>query len=112
MSWNYLKRSAISDIGENWVKIYCYPFHSSVHVRFLVDKTALGQIFLEVIQFCPDSIIRPMLHTHLRIITFLDQTDNGEKPGENPYNSVFFPTSGNAEQKVFSHNFIGVSSSP
>jgi glycopeptide antibiotics resistance protein len=70
MAWNYPKRSAISEIEENWFKIYCYSFHSSVHVRFLLDKTALGQFFLEVILFCPVSIIPPMLHAHLLLNTF------------------------------------------
>ena len=88
-------------------------FHSSVHVRFLVDKTVLGQFFLQVILFCPVNIIPLMLHTHLHLNTILNLTDNGEKPEENPNNAVFFPTSGNVGQKVFfSHNFIGFSSSP
>jgi hypothetical protein len=36
-----------------------------VHVRFVVDKLALGQALLPVLQFSPVSIIPPMRHTHL-----------------------------------------------
>jgi hypothetical protein len=37
----------------------------SVHVRFMVDKVALGQVFLRVLRFSPVSIIPPGLHTHI-----------------------------------------------
>jgi len=43
----------------------------SVHVRFVVDKVALGQVFLQILQFSPFSIIPPILHTyfiHLSLI--------------------------------------------
>jgi hypothetical protein len=35
----------------------------SVHVRLVVDKVALGQVFLRVRPFSPVSVIPPMLHT-------------------------------------------------
>jgi hypothetical protein len=35
-----------------------------VHVRFVVDELALGQVLLPVLRF-PVSIIPPVLHTHL-----------------------------------------------
>jgi hypothetical protein len=37
----------------------------SIHVGFVVDKVALAQVFLRVLQFCPASIIPPLLHTHM-----------------------------------------------
>jgi hypothetical protein len=37
---------------------------NSVHVRFVVDKVALGLVFIPVHPFSPVSIIPQMLHTH------------------------------------------------
>jgi hypothetical protein len=37
----------------------------SVHVGSVVDKVALGQVFLRVLQFSPVNITSPLLHTHL-----------------------------------------------
>jgi hypothetical protein len=34
----------------------------SVHVRFVVDKVALGQVFLRVLRFSPVNLIPPVLH--------------------------------------------------
>jgi hypothetical protein len=34
----------------------------SMHVRFVVDKVALGQVFRRVRQFPPVSFIPPVLH--------------------------------------------------
>jgi hypothetical protein len=34
------------------------------HTIFAMDKVALWQVFLPVLQFCTVSIIRPLLHTH------------------------------------------------
>jgi hypothetical protein len=39
----------------------------SVLVRFVVDKVALGQVFLQILRFSPVSIIPPILHTHLHL---------------------------------------------
>ena len=39
--------------------------HSALRVGFVVDKVALGQFFLLVLQSSPVSIIPPMLHTHI-----------------------------------------------
>jgi branched-subunit amino acid transport protein len=36
-----------------------------VHVGFVVDKVALGQVFLRVLPFSPASIIPPLFHSHL-----------------------------------------------
>jgi hypothetical protein len=36
----------------------------SIHVGFVVDKLALGQVFLQVLQFSPANIIPPLLHIH------------------------------------------------
>jgi len=32
-----------------------------------VDEVAMGQLFLRILQFCPASIIPPMLHIHLHV---------------------------------------------
>jgi hypothetical protein len=37
----------------------------SIHVGFVVDKVALGQVFLRVLRFSPVIIIPPLLHIHL-----------------------------------------------
>jgi hypothetical protein len=37
----------------------------SVHVGFVVDKVALGQVFLRILWFSPVNIIPPGLHTHI-----------------------------------------------
>jgi hypothetical protein len=37
----------------------------SIHVGFVVDKVALGQVSLRVLLFSPVSIIPPLLHIHL-----------------------------------------------
>jgi hypothetical protein len=37
----------------------------SIHVGFVVDKVALGQVFLRVLRFSPVTIIPPLLHIHL-----------------------------------------------
>jgi hypothetical protein len=37
----------------------------SRHVGFMVDKVALGQVFLRVLRFYPANIIPPLLHIHL-----------------------------------------------
>jgi hypothetical protein len=52
--------------------------HGLVYVGFVVDKVALGQVFLQVLRFSSVIIIPPMLHTHSfiyhqRCIMFLSQ---------------------------------------
>jgi hypothetical protein len=49
----------------------------SVYVGFVVDKVALGQVFLPVLQFSHVSMIPPMLHTHLHINTTLIRRTSG-----------------------------------
>jgi hypothetical protein len=39
--------------------------HSSVHVRFAVERVAMGQVSLPVLRFSSVSIILPVPHTHL-----------------------------------------------
>ena len=53
-----------------------------VHVRFMVDKVALGQGFLWVLRFCHVDNIPPMLRTYLDINTaYSDQKDERANPG-------------------------------
>jgi len=47
----------------------------SVHVRFVVDKVALGQVFLRVLRYSPVSIILPIFHIHLHVA--LTERTNG-----------------------------------
>ena len=37
---------------------------SPIHVRFVIDRVALGQVFLRILQFLPVSIISLILHIH------------------------------------------------
>jgi hypothetical protein len=39
-----------------------------VHVKYVVEKSALGQGFLQVFQLSPVSIIPPMLYIHILFI--------------------------------------------
>jgi hypothetical protein len=45
----------------------------SVRVRFMVDKVGLGQVFLQVLQFYPVSIIPPMFHILSSTCFFYDK---------------------------------------
>ena len=42
--------------------------HRPVHMGFMVDKVALGQVFLRVLWFFPVCTIPPMLHIHILFI--------------------------------------------
>jgi hypothetical protein len=44
----------------------------AVFVGFVIDKVALGQVFLRVLRFSPASIIPPLLHIHSCIMWGLD----------------------------------------
>jgi hypothetical protein len=44
---------------------------SSVHVEFVMDKVALGQVFLRFLRFYPVKIIPPLLHIHSYIFWWL-----------------------------------------
>jgi hypothetical protein len=48
---------------------------------FVVDKVALGQVFLRLLRFPPVSIIPPVLHTHLYLHTVLQRRTNGRSLG-------------------------------
>ena len=51
------------------------------NVVFVVDRVALGQIFLPVLRFSPVTIIAAFLHTHLYLdVAFIRRT-NGEAMG-------------------------------
>ena len=39
----------------------------SLHVGHAVDEVAMGQVFPRKLQFCPVSIIPPMLYIHLHV---------------------------------------------
>ena len=54
-----------------------------VHVRFMVDRVALGQVSIRVLRFPPVSIIPPMLRIYLSTCCFY-QKDRRAKPGSLP----------------------------
>jgi len=41
-----------------------------VHMGFIVDKVALGQIFLNIVWFFPVIIILPLLHIHSSVADY------------------------------------------
>jgi hypothetical protein len=45
----------------------------SVHVGFVVDEVALGQVFLRGLRFYPVTIILPLLHIHSYVIWGMDK---------------------------------------
>jgi hypothetical protein len=48
----------------------------SFHVRFVVDRVAMGQDFLRLLRFPPVSIIPSMIHTHLHLrVAFVRRTN-------------------------------------
>jgi len=49
----------------------------TIHVTFMVDKVAVGQVFLPVPQRSPVSINPPTLHTHLHLYAALIISTNG-----------------------------------
>jgi hypothetical protein len=49
------------------------PNPRAVHMGFVVDKVAQGQVFLLVLRFSPVSIIPPLLHIHSCIIWEMDR---------------------------------------
>ena len=58
------------------------------HVRFVVDKLALGQVSLPVLRFFPTIIIPPMLHTHLHPNTATIRRTSGQNFGTVQKNSA------------------------
>ena len=47
---------------------HCHGCHrgglASIHVGFVLDKVAFGQVFLQLLRFSRVSIVPPMLHIH------------------------------------------------
>jgi hypothetical protein len=46
---------------------------TSIGVGFVVDKLALGRVFLRGFRLSPDRIVPPMLHIHLHINTYFQK---------------------------------------
>jgi len=92
--WISEQTAIISLYSINWLVcitetecVYCRPVTSearvrsqSVHVRFVVEKKALGQVCLPVLLFSPVSVIPPMLHTH-HLHAALSRMTNGQSLG-------------------------------
>jgi len=62
---------------------------TSVHVRFVVDNMALGQVFLRIIRVSLVDIIPPMLHARLNLHVALVGRTNGDSPGTFQKQSFF-----------------------
>jgi hypothetical protein len=52
----------------------------AVHVRYVVEKVALGQVFFRVLRLSPVNIIPAMLHTHVYLDTAVTRK-NGRSLG-------------------------------
>jgi len=65
----------------------------SFGMRFEVDKVALGQVFLHILQFPPVSIIPPVILTRLLIHVVLTGRTNGPSLGTSQ-NAILFRKSG------------------
>jgi hypothetical protein len=48
-----------------------------VHVRFVVDRLALRQVYIGVLRFYSVNIIPPMLHTRLHLYAILSRSEDG-----------------------------------
>jgi hypothetical protein len=57
-------RQLVASFSPQWSRFA----HKAVHVESVVDKVALGEVFLRVLQFSPDNIIPLLLHTHSCLI--------------------------------------------
>jgi hypothetical protein len=51
----------------------------SIHVRFVVKKVTLGQIFIQVLLLVPVNKIPPMLHFHFPLRVALTRRTNGQR---------------------------------
>ena len=103
------KRSVISDIGENWLKMYFYSFHFSVHVRgFWWKKQHLDMFSSKFFCFS----LSASFHRCSRPIFVLALLLIGRTSERNLGMSKIMPYSfrhkGNARRKVLSDNFIGL----
>jgi hypothetical protein len=65
---------------------------SSIHVKFVVENLALGQVFLQVLQFSPVSNIPPTRHTRLPLHVALTGKTNEESLGTFQKSMLFSET--------------------
>lgn len=54
-------------------------------VRAVMDRVALGHVFLPVLSISPVIIITPVLQTHLHLLVALNQKEKRAKPGNLPH---------------------------
>jgi hypothetical protein len=76
-----------------------YP--RTVHVRYVVDKVALGRVFLRVLRFLPVTVIPPVLHTHLHLHVALTTQTKGRMPGNLQRTSVLLEIGKHRIEKYF-----------
>jgi hypothetical protein len=50
-------------------------------LEFVVDKVALGQVFIQELRFSPVNIIPTLLHTHLHLYVALTRRAKGRSLG-------------------------------
>jgi len=73
----------------------------SVHVRFVLDEVAMGQVFLCILQFSIVYKISPKFHTHLHLHVALTSRTNERSLGTFQ-NQRCFGNPGEPERKVLS----------
>jgi hypothetical protein len=74
-----------------------------VHVRFVVDRVALGQVFHRVPWFSSVSIIPPVLHIHLHLHVALTRRTNGRSLGNLQKKYLFGNRRAENRKIIFSH---------
>jgi hypothetical protein len=71
----------------------------SVHFKRVVDRVALGHVFLQVLGFSPVYIILSVLHTRLYLHVAVNRKENGAKLG-NLQDARLFRTAKSIKQKL------------
>jgi hypothetical protein len=67
----------------------------------VVDNVALGKIFLQALPFSPDSIIPPILHSHLDINSTLRRRTSGRSLGAFKQRNVLPAASEHGKERFF-----------
>ena len=75
-----------------------------VHVRSVVDKVSLVEVFLRLLRCTPFCILARMLHSHLQLKITLFLNKRG-KAFKYPNTAVFFSNNGEKKYVYFSLNF-------
>ena len=79
----------------------CWFYPRPVHMRFVVDNMALGQLFLWVIKFSSVNIILPAFHTHLHLQVALIWRTGGQGLGTLKWSSALPEIEGIGKKSAF-----------